>query len=333
MVSESAGTLTVCKYGVRDEGTHGGEGVPDYNESAYFNFFDPVAKIGGILRTGNRPTQGRREFSVNLKLPGGSLAFRAGHEPSTENLRFSCSGLQFDCEEPTRRWTLKFRGSLTIVAQPTRLAHEPGRLLKSSPTQECEIELEWRAVSPMFVLTADGSGRATPGETSLMGTDHYEQFGGVTGRIRLGKQVWLLADAPSMRDHTWGPRVWGTFNGEWLCGFLPDGSAMTLYSELQPTGKRAYSGALMFDGKPHYVSSFDVFTAYDGGAVPEDRFRAVLKVQGLPAMPLDGTISHFSPLSMGTPQHRTRLTSMVVEFVNGAGGIAFAEFLRPLPPK
>lgn len=333
MSSSPGNAYTVCRYGVADESTHGGEDVPDYNESAYFNFLDPRSKIGGILRTGNRPTQGHREFSVNIKLPGGSIAFRAGREPSAENSRFGCGGLSFECTEPTRRWKLAFRGSLTLVAQPTRLAREPGRVLKSSPAEDCEIELEWAAGSPVFVLTADGSGRATPGETSTMGTDHYEQFGTVTGRVRIGNQTWLLADVPSMRDHTWGPRVWGTFDGEWMCAFLPGGTGMTLYSELQPSGKRAYSGAVMFDGKPHYVTSFDVFTAYDGGTSAEERFRSVLRAEGLPTIPLDGVISHFSPLTMGTPQNRTRLTSMLVEFVDGAGGGAFAEFLRPLPPK
>jgi hypothetical protein len=324
---------SICKYGAGDEQAHPLSPYDeDFNESVYFNFLDVRSKIGGILRTGNRPGSAYKEYSVNIKLPGGAIAFRAGREPSESNAEFAAGGLTLEMQEPTQRWSLRYRGILTRVALPAQLANNPGRVLKSSPTEPCEIDLQWQASSPMFVLSADGSGKPTPGETSLMGSDHYEQFGVVTGTVRLGGQSWSLNDVPSMRDHTWGPRIWGSFDGEWLCGFLPGGACMTLYSELQPSGKRAFSGALLFEGKAHYVNSFEVFTAYDGGAVHEERFRSVLRAQGLPTMPLEGLINHFSPLSMGSGAHRTRLTSMTVEFANGEGGGAFAEFLRPLPP-
>lgn len=331
MTETTNGPFTVCKYLAADEGTHGGLDQTNYNESVYFNFYDPLTKLGGILRTANRPSLGYKEFSVNIKLPDGGIAFRAAREPSTSNDSFSCGGLVLTMNEATRRWTLSFKGTLTRVHLPGRLASNPGRVLKSSPTDECNIELSWCAASPMFVLDPNGSGNPTPGETSLMGTDHYEQFGTVRGSVGLGRQSWALSDVVSMRDHTWGPRVWGTFTGEWMCAFLPGGTGMTLYSELQPSGKRVSSGVVMHDGRPHFVQDFEVMTAYDGGAVPEARHRSVLKADGLPTMPLDGIINHFSPMSMATGEHRTRLASMTVEFVGGHGGFAFAEFLRPLP--
>lgn len=324
---------SVCRYGLEDDSPHGGLDIENYNESVYFNFFDPNSQIGGILRTANRPSLGYKEYSVNIKLPGGAIAFRAGREENTSNDEFACGGLTLSVDQPTRTWTLRFRGSLTRVALPQRLASQPGQVLKSSPAADCEIDFQWTAGSPMFVIDPLGSGNPTPGETSRMGTDHYEQFGTVSGRISLGSQTWILGDVPSMRDHTWGPRIWGTFNGEWMCAFLPAGTGMTLYSELQPCGKRVSTGVVMHEGKPHYVRQFEVMTAYDGGASHEERHRSLLKADGLPLIPLDGLISHFSPMSMATGEHRTRLASMTVQFLGGAGGCAFAEFLRPLPPK
>jgi hypothetical protein len=326
-------SFSVCSYKAEDESPHPGWDMPDYNESVYFNFLDQRSKVGGVLRTGNRPTLGYKEFSVNLKLPGGSIAFRAGREDSDTNDEFSCGGLTLAVNEPTRAWDLTYHGSLSRVATPSRLASRAGLVLKSSPTDSCEIDLSWRAASPIFVLDPEGTGAPTPGETSMMGTDHYEQFGTVSGEISLGGQSWTIADVPSMRDHTWGPRVWGSFTGEWTCVFLPDGTGMTLLTELQPSGKRVSSGVIMFDGEPHYVRDYEVFTAYDGGPTPGGRHLSVVRADGLPAMPLDGVISHFSPVSMATGKHRTRLASMTVEFVNGAGGGALAEFLRPLPDK
>lgn len=321
---------SACSYGIADESPHQSTDISDYNESAYFNFLDGGQDIGGIVRVGNRPAEGYREFSVNLKLPGGAIALLAARQVGDGAIGFSCGGLALSLEEPTRRWRLSFRGSLSVVGTPERLVNHPGQILKSSPLEPCEIELEWLAASPMFVLNADGSGRPTPGGTSLMGSDHYEQFGTVSGQIRLGSRAWILADAPSMRDHTWGPRVWGTFHGEWLCAFLPGGTGMTLFSEMEGTGKRVCSGAVLFEGKVHYVERFDVATTYDGGAEHELRHCSVVRAAGLPTMALDGVIDHFAPLTMGTGEHRTRLASMTVTFVGGHGGTAFAEFLRPL---
>jgi hypothetical protein len=325
--------FSICKYGTSDEFTHGGLDIENFNESVYFNFYDARSQIGGIVRTANRPSLGYKEYSVNIKLPGGAIAFRAAREENNTNEEFSCGGLTLVVDEPTQTWNISFRGSLTTVALPARLASQPGLVLKSSPIDECAIDLKWTAGGPMFVLDPEGSGNPTPGDTSRMGTDHYEQFGTVTGNITLGGQSWILGEVPSMRDHTWGPRIWGTFNGEWMCAFLPGGTGMTLYSELQPSGKRVSSGVVMHNGKQHFVRKFEVMTAYDGGASHEDRHRSILQADGLPTLPLDGVISHFSPMTMATGEHRTRLASMTVQFLGGAGGFAFAEFLRPLPPK
>jgi hypothetical protein len=321
--------FSVCKYTAADESPHASLGADNYNESVYFNFLDPRSLVGGILRVGNRPTLGYQEFSVNLKLPGGGIAFRAARETSDTNDSFSCGGLRLEVDEATRSWHLTFSGSLSTIAMPSRLAHRPGLVLKSSPTETCEIDLRWEASSPMFVIDPSGSGNPTPGKDSMMGTDHYEQFGAVTGTIALGDRSWRIANVPSMRDHTWGPRVWGTFTGEWMSGFLPDGTGFTLYSELEPSGARVSSGVVMFEQQPHHVRDFQVFTDYDGGATYAGRHCSVTYADGLPAMPLDGVINHFSPMSMATGKQRTRLASMTVSFVGG--GSALAEFLRPLP--
>lgn len=147
------GAFSVCRYGAQDEGQHAGSDAPDFNESVYFNFFDARAGVGAILRTGNRPSLRYREFSVNVKLPGGAIAFRAAREADTTNDSFSCGGLTLSVNEPTRTWNLSFKGSLTRVALPVRLATKPGLVLKSSPVEDCEIDLQWRASSPCSCST------------------------------------------------------------------------------------------------------------------------------------------------------------------------------------
>jgi hypothetical protein len=38
--------------------------------------------------------------------------------------------------------------------------------------------------------------------------DHYEQFGFLSGNIRIGDENFKIDSAPGSRDHSWGPRDW-----------------------------------------------------------------------------------------------------------------------------
>ena len=48
---------------------------PNFNESMYFNFFDPKQGIGGFVRLGNRANEGRAEMTVCLYLEKGRVLF------------------------------------------------------------------------------------------------------------------------------------------------------------------------------------------------------------------------------------------------------------------
>jgi len=56
-----------------DEFTHTPDAASNYNESMYFNVFDPTSKVGGWFRLGNRPNEGYAEMSICLYLPGGRV--------------------------------------------------------------------------------------------------------------------------------------------------------------------------------------------------------------------------------------------------------------------
>ncbi|GAC54118.1 hypothetical protein [Gordonia amicalis] len=96
--------FTVCKYGADAEGTHEYAGVHNFNESVYFNFVDPISQLGGLVRIGNRPGLGYSETSVQLTLPGGAIAFRAGRIKREDNDDFrGGQGLDIVITEPTRK--------------------------------------------------------------------------------------------------------------------------------------------------------------------------------------------------------------------------------------
>ena len=58
-----------------DEYTHPIEAAENFNESMYFNVFDPERRIGGWFRLANRPNEGRGEMSCCVYLPDGRIGF------------------------------------------------------------------------------------------------------------------------------------------------------------------------------------------------------------------------------------------------------------------
>ena len=69
----------------QDEFPHDPGDAKNYNESMYFNVFDPASKMGGWFRIGNRPNEQYAEISVCLYLPDGRIAF-AFARPAIEAL-------------------------------------------------------------------------------------------------------------------------------------------------------------------------------------------------------------------------------------------------------
>ena len=52
-----------------DEYMHDNTGESNFNESMYFNFFDPTQKLGGFLRIGNRANE-RYHHELGLSISG-----------------------------------------------------------------------------------------------------------------------------------------------------------------------------------------------------------------------------------------------------------------------
>ena len=59
-----------------DDGLHPLGPEPNFNESMYFNFFDPEKSLGGFVRLGNRANEGQAEMTVCLFLPAGRTCWR-----------------------------------------------------------------------------------------------------------------------------------------------------------------------------------------------------------------------------------------------------------------
>ena len=58
-----------------DDYLHRPEAANNFNESRYYNWFDPQVSMGGWVRMGNRVNEGYAELTVCLYLPDGRVAF------------------------------------------------------------------------------------------------------------------------------------------------------------------------------------------------------------------------------------------------------------------
>jgi hypothetical protein len=191
---------------------------PNFNESMYFNAYDPQAGLGGFFRLGNRANEGTGEMTLCLFLPDGRVAFMFGRPPVTTNDAFDAAGMRFEVVEPFTELRVHYEGPAVLLDDPLDMA-DPRRAFTSNPHLECAVHLVYRGVSTMFGGEPDEPAER-PGEEFARG--HYEQLAGADGSVRVGDRQWEL-HGHGLRDHSWGPRSWqAPWYYRWLTGNAGD---------------------------------------------------------------------------------------------------------------
>ncbi len=176
---------------------------PNFNESMYFNVYDPAASLGGFFRLGNRANEGSGEMTICLYLPDGRVGFMFMRPRVTTNDAFASGGMRFDVVTPFEELEVSYEGEVTMLADPLEMA-DPRRAFTENPRQHCTVELTYTGVSAM--VGGEPEERAEPtGEEFARG--HYEQLVAASGTVCVGAQVWEL-HGHGLRDHSWGPRYW-----------------------------------------------------------------------------------------------------------------------------
>ena len=170
-MSTRAGIVTVLEP--EDEYPHEPDAAENYNESMYLNAFDP-ARGGGRFRLGNRVNEGYAEMTVCIYLPGGRVGFVYGRPPIDTNEKMDAGGLSIDVIEPFQHLRVRYRGKVCVLDDPGEMA-EPRVAFRSNPWAACEVDLDFRGVSPMYggkPVHADGTessrrpARASPRRTT-----------------------------------------------------------------------------------------------------------------------------------------------------------------------
>ena len=163
----------------------------DWNESYYFNLFDPKQGVTGFMRIGNKPN--KNEKSVFLFVMSKKGVFGIRNTEPCDDRHTECSGLKFkECEG---KWKITYSGPLFDVSK------EPVPTMSS-------LDLDWVPVNPLMDYhdCVDERGAAMSAKTA---SEHFEQFGVVTGKIKVGEDEFSI-EATGERDKSEGVRDWGS---------------------------------------------------------------------------------------------------------------------------
>ncbi len=283
-----------------DEHMHELGPEPNFNESMYFNLYDPAEGVGGWFRCGNRANEGYAEMTVCLYLPGGRVGFMFKRAEIDSNDAFDAGGIRFEVVEPFKRLDVSYSGKVVVLDDPLQMA-DPKKAFTENPYAECEVRIEYTGVSDMFGGEPDEP-HEKPGEEFARG--HYEQLIAGKGSIRVGDEEWAV-DGFGLRDHSWGPRYWqAPWYYRWLtANFGPDFGFMgSRIARRDSDGTRG--GFVWQDGKLHLCRDFEIATEWVGDDTYHQSISATLR-SGDQEWKVTGKVLNLIPLRNRRPDPDT----------------------------
>ena len=316
-----------------DEYTHTPEAAANYNESMYFNVFDPQTRVGGWFRLGNRPNEHYAEMTVCLYLPNGRVAFMFRRADIKDNSEMNAGGLKIEVVEPFKRIKLTFDGKLCLLERPFEMA-DPSTAFRNNPHVPCKVDLDYEGVSPMMggeTVRADGKPRELDPEKSFARA-HYEQHVAAKGGFTVGDETFAI-DGFGLRDKSWGPRHWSAINWYRWCpmNFGRD-FGMMLSVIAGEDGKPRQGGVVFRDGMHDPITECVMDTDWDENGY-QTGLRAKVKTRGGKSYDVDGKVISLIPLrnrrtAPDGEALQTRITEGFTEYrCNGQLGYGLSEYL------
>src|SRR2546421_8804830 len=175
-----------------DDAMHAVEQASNFNEGAYYNFFDRSRRAGGWVRIGNRPNEGYAEMTVCLYEPDGSAAFMWKKPAITDNREHHAGGLRFEVLERWKEHRVTYRGHACAMKDPLEMS-DPSAAFRKNPHEKVDLDLRWLGLSPgwggeprrrLADGTYESAAKGAPGAQFARG--HFEQHGAAKGRLAIG---------------------------------------------------------------------------------------------------------------------------------------------------
>ena len=317
------------KLAPRDEFPHEVGAEPNFNESMYFNFFDPARRLGGFLRIGNRPNEGYAEMTATVFLPDGRVLFDFQRPKIADNASFDAGGTRFEVIEATESLRTTYRGSPLALREPREMT-DPRHAFTSNPHVAVSIDLLHTAVGPMYGSAHDET-EAEASHEEQFAKAHYEQHMRVAGVVEIDAARVEIA-GHGLRDHSWGPRYWQAIDGyEWLTmSFGDDLGAMV--SVIRRPGKAPRVGGVVVRGDTIDPID-DVRIAIEHEA--DGLFHRALEVDAVTrsgeCLTIEGRVLSFIPLRNRRGGRTTHVGEGMTEWKLGKRtGFGLSELLRTL---
>ncbi len=268
-----------------DDYTHELGPEENFNESVYFNFFDPAQQRGGFVRIGNRANEGYAEMTVIVYLPDGSALFNYKRPQISHNDSWDAGGLRIEVLEPGERIRTVYEGSMVYLTDPTEM-REPGDAFKQNPHKKVTLDLEHRGVGPMYGHVGE------PGDGNNFARSHYEQHMAVSGTLTIEGEEPVAINGHGLRDHSWGPRYWqATPSYRWITGNYGDDLGMVISVSGDRKGGVFHKGQELIR-----ITDVKLDTSYDGDTNYHQGLKAEVTLENGDKHTIEGVVKGFIPL-------------------------------------
>ena len=325
----------------RDEFCHEAD-APNFNESMYFNAYDPVRRVGGWFRIGNRVNEGYAEMSCCLYLPDGRVAFMFKRPKIDANTALDAGGMRIEVVEPFARLRVTYAGSVVVLARPEEMA-VPAKAFRENPVVRCRVALDYTGIAPMCggrPVRADGREKAMDVEQSFAKA-HYEQHMAVRGKIIVGDEDYQIAGF-GLRDKSWGARYWQAIRWYRWLPISFDAEFGMMISLIGDGTRTRQSGMVLRDGAYVPIREASIESEWD-----RHHYQTALRVRARTderSYEIEGKVLSLIPLRNrrtapdGT-ELQTRITEGMTEYrCDGRVGYGLSEYLdqivdgRPVGP-
>ena len=232
---------------------------PNFNESMYFNAYDPTTRLGSFFRLGNRANEGSGEMTICLYLPDGRVGFMFARPHVTSNEAFDAAGMRFEVVTPFVELRVSYEGPVVLLTDPLEMA-DPRRAFKEHPHTPCAVHLVFGGSSAMFGGEPDQP-TERPGEEFARG--HYEQLVSASGTVQVGEETWEL-NGHGLRDHSWGPRYCqAPWYYRWLTGNVGGDFGFMGSRVARRDGAGSRGGFVWDGGSLHLCHDFKISSTWD----------------------------------------------------------------------
>jgi hypothetical protein len=206
----------------KDEGRHPAGQGEKWNESYYFNFYDPETRIGGVTRMGLQENIRKSNLWFFLIKEGKVCysRFRLDLPYNPNGLEgITVGDLTYQMTEPLKTFKIAFKD------------------------RDTELDLIWEGYHP--ILEFGGSKQGIPQNVA---STHYEQYGEVRGTLDI-KGAKHQIHGFGFRDHSWGTRDWeGVQHWRAVTGQFGRDWGFTALEMISLDGRSVKKGGFIFDG-------------------------------------------------------------------------------------